>query len=121
MPKGAEMTDDVVAAIAAERKRQDEKWGEQNHTDEVWALILGEEFGELQKAILDGSFAVSGRYLGSRVGHKVDDTELELVQVAAVAVQWLEARARRREREATPEAQERRRTADALFNVGEDA
>lgn len=97
----------VWADIEAERLRQDDKWGEQNHQDEMWALILGEEFGELQKAILETNFG------GSDQG----ETHTELVHVAAVAVQWLEAMERRQQqspnerysyltvKEATPEEQ----------------
>jgi hypothetical protein len=66
----------VMSMMTAERKRQDEKWGEQNHTNGVWALILGEEFGESCQAALDKS-----------------DKEVvqELIQVAAVCIAWIEA------------------------------
>ena len=52
-----------------ERCRQDEQWGEQNHSSLYWYTILGEEVGELAKAILE-------------LNNK--DIETELVQVAAV-------------------------------------
>ncbi|WP_375270004.1 hypothetical protein [Enterococcus sp. DIV0212c] len=32
-----------------ERKRQDKKWGEQNHSLLLWLSIIGEEFGEMCK------------------------------------------------------------------------
>lgn len=104
----------VFWQVYEERKRQDDKWGEQNHPDPVWALILGEEFGELQKAILEAPDNVNPEA-------EVHDTREELIHVAAVALQWLEAIDRRVARESTPEAQQRRRTAQALFNLGPDA
>jgi chromosome segregation ATPase len=67
--------------IGAERKRQDEKWGQQNHEDPYWLGILVEEVGELAKEIIEGNHALSRRR--------------ELVQVAAVAVAWIECMERR--------------------------
>lgn len=43
----------ALELIGAERRRQDEKWGEQNHDPQVWMAILGEEFGELCQAAND--------------------------------------------------------------------
>ncbi len=65
--------------IHEERQRQDREWGEQNHDDLYWLGILTEEVGELAKAIIEGDCH----------GAK------ELVEVAAVAVQWLDAIGRR--------------------------
>jgi len=78
--------DDVVALIDAERTRQSDKWhgphpwgsGDCSSADvapTVKAAVLGEECGEVARAVLDR-----------------DDEQLrrELVQVAAVAVAWLE-------------------------------
>jgi hypothetical protein len=93
----------ILAEVAAERERQDSKWGEQNHPDGTggahqriaaakakrycdayfeqgvgdWRLILTEEVAE--------AFAES------------DPARLrgELIQVAAVAVSWAEAIDRR--------------------------
>lgn len=66
--------------IMAERSRQNDKWGEQNHDAFTWLAILSEEVGELAQAALHDQFG------GSHAG----TLETELVQVAAVAVQWLE-------------------------------
>jgi NTP pyrophosphatase (non-canonical NTP hydrolase) len=66
----------AVQLITEERIRQDKKWGEQNHDDLYWLGILMEEVGELSKAIIE--FRSRGQCEG------------ELVQVAAVAVAWLE-------------------------------
>lgn len=35
--------DEIYEQIKNERKRQDAKWGEQNHNVFVWLSILGEE------------------------------------------------------------------------------
>lgn len=72
-------------AIVQERVRQHLKWGQQDHDDKTWLAILTEEVGELAQAILHDK---SG---GPAAGTARD----ELVQVAAVAVQWLECMARR--------------------------
>jgi NTP pyrophosphatase (non-canonical NTP hydrolase) len=77
--------DNALNDILAERKRQNLKWGEQNHDDATWALIVGEEFGEVQQAILHDRFG----------GKAAGTTRAELVQLAAVCLQWLECIDRR--------------------------
>lgn len=49
---------DAINRIIAERKRQNEKWGEgsYNHPFE-WMSILGEEFGELCEAVNETYFS----------------------------------------------------------------
>lgn len=39
----------VLEEVAAERRRQDELWGEQNHSPAEWITILGEEYGEASR------------------------------------------------------------------------
>ena len=75
----------IFGKIATERARQNEKWGEQNHDDYRWLAILTEEIGELAQAALHDEF-------GGRAAGTLED---ELIQVAAVAVQWLECIERR--------------------------
>lgn len=70
----------ALALVLKERERQNQKWGEQNHTDEIWMPILVEEVGELAQAILHNRFG--GKAKGT--------TKEELTHVAAVALQWLE-------------------------------
>lgn len=46
----------IIDDVLAERNRQDMKWGEQNHNAYVWASIIGEEYGEICKAINEFGF-----------------------------------------------------------------
>ena len=76
---------DVLMEIAAERRRQDAKWGTQNHGAFEWATILGEEFGEACEAALNSSRALEPpEELKNALITK-------LTHVAAVAVAWIEA------------------------------
>ena len=47
-------TDEVLCLVRAERREQDEKWGEQNHPPAWWLAILAEEVGEAAEAMLEG-------------------------------------------------------------------
>ena len=76
----------VQKMIHAERVRQNEKWGEQNHDDYRWLAILSEELGEVSQAILHDEFG----------GKAAGTLEEELVQLVAVGVQWLECIERNR-------------------------
>ena len=80
-------TENVLKEVFSERKRQNRKWGEQNHAPAEYLMILGEEVGEANKAALEAHF------------HPGDDEEKEshyknyreeLVQIAAVAVAMVE-------------------------------
>jgi NTP pyrophosphatase (non-canonical NTP hydrolase) len=75
-----------TALIAAERQRQDAKWGEQNHDDFKWLSILMEEVGEVSKAALE---------------HDGPGVLKELSHAAAVAVAHIEALGRRATKETT--------------------
>ena len=79
------MSTHVYNEIMDERKRQDDKWGEQNHDDYVFAAILGEEVGEVQQAMLKRDYEQG----------PATNIRKELIQLAAVAVGWLEAIDRR--------------------------
>ena len=63
--------------IEYERSQQDFKFGTGDNSNERWLVILMEEVGEVAKAMLEGSGP---------------DVLEELVQVAAVALAWLEHR-----------------------------
>lgn len=77
------------AEVAREIERQDAKWGEQNHSDEICLLVLTEEVGEVAKAILERRAEFDTR--------PPDQMREEIVQVAAVAMQWLDCMDRRPE------------------------
>lgn len=64
----------ALAALLAERKAQDAEWGYVQHNGPKWLSILMEEVGEMCQDINQGN-----------------DYQEELVQVAAVAMSWLEA------------------------------
>jgi hypothetical protein len=43
---------ELLAQFAAERRRQDEIWGHQDHDPERWLAILTTELGELAESVL---------------------------------------------------------------------
>jgi len=72
---------EVLENVLAERERQDSIWGDQrDNTDDTWALIALEEFGEVAKDIND---------------NKLGSAYTEIIQVAAVMVAWAESLRRR--------------------------
>jgi len=82
----------IIDAILAERERQDKKWGEQNHVPPIWLGILGEEFGELCQVVNETGFN-NGTELGG-----YENMKREAIQVAAVAIGFLECLERNREK-----------------------
>ena len=68
--------------IFNERQRQDIKWGEQNHSNEWWMIILVEEIGELAEAMLNEQFGMSP--------DKPTSVRKELVEAVAGGIAWLE-------------------------------
>jgi NTP pyrophosphatase (non-canonical NTP hydrolase) len=87
-----------IGCVKVERIKQDVKWGEQNHSDLKWLSILGEEFGEVAKAVTEDNPAKERLYTHEALQ---DNLEYELIQVAAVCVAWVEC-IRRNEKKATP-------------------
>ena len=83
----------VLGEISAERTRQDAKWGEQNHDDATWHLILAEEFGEISGDICKMVFDAKN---GDDIDKLQENLDKELIQAAAVIVAWVEARKRRK-------------------------
>lgn len=71
----------ILIDIDAERERQNEKWGGvQDLPDYTYLAIAAEEFGEAAQAALHDEFG----------GDHAGTLRTELVQLAAVIVQWLE-------------------------------
>lgn len=75
----------AVEMALEERTKQNKKWGEQNHEDVWWLAILMEEVGELAECTLHARFG----------GSEAENGKKELVQVAAVALAWIENMLRR--------------------------
>ena len=88
---------EVLDEVAAERRRQDELWGEQNHvngTGPAWSHRTLNP--NLLKALWDARIHTWAVILAEEVAEaldEIDDEPLreELIQVAAVAVAWVEA------------------------------
>lgn len=82
----------IYDAIRAERARQDTKWGPptaRTHGGAVWLTVLTEEVGEAARALLNLRVSNTAQHITPTV--RVQNLRAELVQVAAVAVAWLEA------------------------------
>lgn len=77
--------DMAIMAVLAERKRQDKKWGVQDHMPLVWSAILTEECGEFAKECLTFRF-------GGLKGHErvMGRLRAEAIQCAAVALAIVE-------------------------------
>jgi NTP pyrophosphatase (non-canonical NTP hydrolase) len=82
--KGAKM-EKILEEIKAERSRQDKKFGTQNWTPIEWIPILGEEFGEVCRAVTDWHWqlVVDGNFC--------NNYRKELIQLAATAISALES------------------------------
>jgi hypothetical protein len=93
----------VLAEVDAERTRQDEKWGVQNHPDGTGYSYLVTKANTARRdcdhefAAGNGSWRLILREEFAEALACTDPAELraELVQVAAVAVAWIEAIDRR--------------------------
>ncbi|NID14385.1 hypothetical protein HBF32_02775 [Luteibacter yeojuensis] len=113
------MPEGIISEVRAERSRQDAKWGEQNHPHYTpyGSRCIGQliDPAGLVKAVVDGK-ARDGELsysdiLIEEVAEAVDEARAgnvsslrtELVQVAAVAVAWVESIDRRAMLAAAPE------------------
>jgi len=75
-------TKEILADVREERERQNAKFGDQSHLPfDRWLVILTEELGEAAKDHLEGR-----------------NPELEMIQVAAVAVACIESLRRKKDR-----------------------
>ncbi len=70
-------TKEALLKVLLRRKEQDKKWGEipRYINGHKWINILGEEVGEVHEAILN---------------EDIENLKDELIDVAAVAVAWVE-------------------------------
>ena len=81
---------DILDEVLQERGRQLRKWGNQNHSPQLWAVIEAEEMGEVAKASLEYVGAAQSGDIDTAYLH-LRDYRQELVQVAAVAVAAIES------------------------------
>lgn len=79
-----------ISCVVMERAKQDAKWGEQNHPDLEWFAILMEEVGEAAQCISEVHINPT-----DKSDEYYDLLEYELIQIAAVAVAWVECIRRR--------------------------
>ena len=70
----------ILKEVVKERKRQDNKWGEQNHHPFKWLAIIAEEFGEASKAVLE-----------SRMISSDNSYREELIETAASCIAAVES------------------------------
>ena len=90
----AQNMNEAMRDVLLERRRQDAKWGEQNHDPFLYGAILVEEIGEFMQA------ALQTRVGGEKGG--VENIRREAVQMAAVALAIVECLDRNRWRFAVP-------------------
>ena len=81
--------------INDEEHRQKRLWGEQNHAPAFWLAILAEEFGEAARAVvehgaMDTHRRLTGREADEQLAKLRATLRRELVQVAAVAVSFID-------------------------------
>ncbi|CAM3669676.1 hypothetical protein DESA109040_19265 [Deinococcus saxicola] len=84
-------TGNVLAEILAERQRQDAKWGGQDHDPSTWLMVLAEEVGEANQAVLEMLFPTYDKRAAERGPRTLAEYRQELIQVAAVAVAAIES------------------------------
>lgn len=79
--KDKQRQEEIFNEVFEERKKQDVKWGEQNHHPGVWQNILMEEVGEVSKEVNENKFNAK----------EFSDYRKEMIQVAAVAIAAIES------------------------------
>lgn len=82
-----DVTAGVLRELHEERLLQDEKWGEQNHSPEIWMTVIMEEVGEASQEVLRYTFTDWGAV---KRKHR-ENMRNELVQVGAVTVAAIES------------------------------
>ncbi len=75
----------VLDEIREERRKQDAKWGQQNHEFPVWLAILQEEIGEASHEFLHAHFEST-----EKANEHAAKLHVELVQSAAVLAALIE-------------------------------
>lgn len=99
----AEWQGRILAEIAMERDRQDIQWGQQDHPDGTGAAGIGAYLllarHKIEKAVRDRQLnwmlILNEEFAEACVETDANRLRAELIQVAAVAVAWIEAIERR--------------------------
>lgn len=76
----------ILTQILDERRRQDDKRGEQNIANSEWLAVIAEEIGKVAEAVLQHRFSPNEQVQANGL----EDLRCELIQAAAVAVAWVE-------------------------------
>jgi NTP pyrophosphatase (non-canonical NTP hydrolase) len=77
-----ELTEEVLAAVKAERERQNAKWGLRRYDNGTWLAILTEEVGEVAQAMQ--------KEWGWGKPSDAQDLYKELIHASAVSAAWAE-------------------------------
>jgi NTP pyrophosphatase (non-canonical NTP hydrolase) len=77
----------VLVDVRVERMRQNVKWGIQDWPPESWIAILGEEYGEVCRAVCEMTLVPPEK----RDPKWLKNYREELIHVAAVAIEAVEA------------------------------
>ena len=80
----------AVQLLLNERRRQDAKFGKQDHDPAWWMVIMGEEYGETCQAVCEYRWAEANREVADRM-KRIDHAVEEASQVGAVAVAMIQA------------------------------
>lgn len=80
----------AIMAVIAERRRQDAKFGKQDHDPAWWMVIMGEEYGETCQAVCEYRWAEAMPTVKNRM-QRIDHALAEAAQVSAVGVAMMQA------------------------------
>lgn len=80
----------AIQMMVQERRRQDRKFGTQNHDPAWWMVIMGEEYGETCQAVCEYRWAEASPEMRSRLDRIAHAME-EATQVGAVAVAMIQS------------------------------
>jgi len=100
--------DDIFEEIRAERRRQDEKWGEQNHSmlhqgySQFWDEVISKQLTSTRKRIERGNFGwfdiLLEEFCEAFLEKEEEGQRKEMIQVAAVAVEIIESLDRKKKK-----------------------
>lgn len=80
----------AVQMLVNERRRQDDKFGKQDHDPAWWMVIMGEEYGETCQAVCEYRWAEASQADRSRM-QRIQHAMEEASQVGAVAVAMIQS------------------------------